>query len=135
MWVFLQWAGGAGLDVRVLSDCNSVFIGHMLTGARVSSIVSEVITNFASFQRVAGIQVRCLQMRLLPRLAACRSGTRLNAVCVAGCGKSHSLLKLMLGIYNAGGRRPGGNVAAGGCYGGRQPQASHRAACGANLQP
>ena len=53
----LEWAGSLGMDVRLLSDCNSVFIGHMLTGARVSSSVSEVVTNFASFQRVAGIQV------------------------------------------------------------------------------
>ena len=53
----LQWAGSSGIDVRLLSDCNTVFIGHMLTGARISSVVSEVITNFASFQRVAGIQV------------------------------------------------------------------------------
>lgn len=28
----LQWAGRAGIDVRVLSDCNSLFIGHVLTG-------------------------------------------------------------------------------------------------------
>lgn len=70
MWVILlQWAGGAGLDVRILSDCNSVFIGHMLAGARVSSVVSEVVTNFASFERVAGIQVP--YFRLYPSLADC----------------------------------------------------------------
>lgn len=28
----LAWAGQAGLDVRVLSDCNSIFIRHMLQG-------------------------------------------------------------------------------------------------------
>ena len=28
----LRWAARVGMDVRVLSDCNSVFIGHILTG-------------------------------------------------------------------------------------------------------
>jgi hypothetical protein len=28
----LRWAYGRGIDVRVLSDCNSVFIGHVLQG-------------------------------------------------------------------------------------------------------
>jgi H2-forming N5,N10-methylenetetrahydromethanopterin dehydrogenase-like enzyme len=30
----LRWAARAGVDVRVLSDCNSLFISHVLTGAR-----------------------------------------------------------------------------------------------------
>ena len=30
----LQWAARAGIDVRILSDCNSLFISHILTGAR-----------------------------------------------------------------------------------------------------
>ena len=46
----MQWAARRGVDVRVLSDCNSLFINHMLTGAKAG--VREVITNFASFQRV-----------------------------------------------------------------------------------
>jgi hypothetical protein len=29
----LQWAQRKGIDVRVLSDCNTLFIGHILTGA------------------------------------------------------------------------------------------------------
>ena len=29
----LQWAQRKGVDVRVLSDCNTLFIGHILTGA------------------------------------------------------------------------------------------------------
>lgn len=29
----LQWAQRTGIDVRVLSDCNTLFIGHILTGA------------------------------------------------------------------------------------------------------
>lgn len=41
------------IDVRIISDCNTVFISHMLAAARVSSCVSQVITNFASFRRVA----------------------------------------------------------------------------------
>ena len=28
----LQWAQRTGIDVRVLSDCNTLFIGHILTG-------------------------------------------------------------------------------------------------------
>ena len=54
----LQWAMAAGHDVRILSDCNSVFITQMLAGGGVSACVMEVITNGASFQRVAGVQVR-----------------------------------------------------------------------------
>lgn len=37
----------------MLSDCNSVFISHILTGARLNTLVRHVITNQASFQRVA----------------------------------------------------------------------------------
>jgi hypothetical protein len=29
----LQWAARAGIDVRILSDCNTLFISHILTGA------------------------------------------------------------------------------------------------------
>ena len=53
----LQWAMAAGHDVRILSDCNSVFISQMLAGGGLSGCVMEVITNSASFQRVAGVQV------------------------------------------------------------------------------
>ncbi len=41
------------MDVKVISDCNSVFINHILTGARVQSFVSEVLTNMAGFERAA----------------------------------------------------------------------------------
>jgi RNA polymerase II subunit A small phosphatase-like protein len=49
----LQWASNNGLPVKVLSDCNSVFISHILSGARLSNCVTEVITNTASFEKVA----------------------------------------------------------------------------------
>ena len=29
----LQWAQRSGIDIRILSDCNTLFIGHILTGA------------------------------------------------------------------------------------------------------
>lgn len=48
----LQWAKKRRVDVKVLSDCNSVFILHVLAGAKVSQHVAEVITNAASFERV-----------------------------------------------------------------------------------
>lgn len=47
----LQWAYSQSIDMRILSDCNSVFISHMLTGARVNTRVKEVITNTSSFVR------------------------------------------------------------------------------------
>lgn len=47
--LLLQWAHKQGIEVRVLSDCNSVFISHMLTGAKVNTRVKEVITNLSSF--------------------------------------------------------------------------------------
>jgi 2,3-diketo-5-methylthio-1-phosphopentane phosphatase len=49
----LQHAGKRGCDVRILSDCNSLFIGHMLTGSKVNHLVKEVITNAATFVRVS----------------------------------------------------------------------------------
>ena len=58
----LQWAMAAGHDVRILSDCNSVFIGQMLAGAGLTACITEVITNPASFQRVAGVQVRIMHL-------------------------------------------------------------------------
>lgn len=48
----LRWAAGRGLDVKVLSDCNTVFIHHILSSARVLSAVNDVITNPASFERM-----------------------------------------------------------------------------------
>ncbi|KAA6419636.1 MAG: CTD small phosphatase 2-like [Trebouxia sp. A1-2] len=47
----MQWAHQQGIDMRILSDCNSVFISHMLTGAKVNTRVQEVVTNFSSFVR------------------------------------------------------------------------------------
>lgn len=44
--------------MRILSDCNSVFISHMLSGARASTLPSQIITNHAEFVRVKGSQVR-----------------------------------------------------------------------------
>ena len=41
-------------NVRVLSGANSVFISHILAGAKVSGCVDEVTTNPASFERVEG---------------------------------------------------------------------------------
>jgi len=43
-----------GADTRILSDCNSVFISHILAGAHVGHLVQEVITNPAAFERVEG---------------------------------------------------------------------------------
>lgn len=48
----LRWAASTpGLETIVLSDCNSVFISHILTGAKVLPCISQVVTNTASFQR------------------------------------------------------------------------------------
>lgn len=49
----LRGARARRVDVKVLSDCNSVFIGHVLAGARLHGCVQDVITNAASFERVA----------------------------------------------------------------------------------
>ena len=49
----LQWAKQQQMPVKVLSDCNSVFINNILTGAHLSSYVDEVITNSSGFERVA----------------------------------------------------------------------------------
>lgn len=54
MVALLQWAKQQQMPVKVLSDCNSVFINHILTGARLGSFVDEVITNPSGFERVTG---------------------------------------------------------------------------------
>lgn len=43
-----------GVDVRILSDCNSVFIHHILQAVNALPLVDEVITNAAHFVRVGG---------------------------------------------------------------------------------
>ena len=50
----LHWAAekSSSVEVCILSDCNSVFIGHVLKGAGVSSRISQVVTNQAGFERV-----------------------------------------------------------------------------------
>lgn len=48
--------------MRIVSDCNSVFIGHMLAGAKVSGYVTDVTTNSAAFQRV----IACSSSSLSP---------------------------------------------------------------------
>ena len=61
----LQWAARNQVDVRIISDCNTVFISHMLAGARASALVSDIITNFAAYRRVTAAQVP-RRHRLLP---------------------------------------------------------------------
>ncbi|KAL0044617.1 hypothetical protein WJX82_002935 [Trebouxia sp. C0006] len=39
----MQWAHQQGIDMRILSDCNSVFISHMLTGAKAAASHRMVI--------------------------------------------------------------------------------------------
>lgn len=59
----LQWAKQQSLPVRVLSDCNSVFISHILAGARLGAMIKdagskfEIITNAAVFERVTASEV------------------------------------------------------------------------------
>ena len=48
----IRLAARRGTDVRILSDCNSVFISHMLASAGVRDLVKEVITNPSAFERV-----------------------------------------------------------------------------------
>lgn len=48
----LRWAARQGVDVRILSDANSVFISHMLTAAKLASCVRDIVTNTATFQRI-----------------------------------------------------------------------------------
>uniref|UniRef100_A0A061SC17 Carboxy-terminal domain RNA polymerase II polypeptide A small phosphatase n=2 Tax=Tetraselmis sp. GSL018 TaxID=582737 RepID=A0A061SC17_9CHLO len=49
----IRLAHHRGVDVRILSDCNTVFISHMLTGAKIRGLVREIISNPASFDRAA----------------------------------------------------------------------------------
>jgi 2,3-diketo-5-methylthio-1-phosphopentane phosphatase len=49
----LQDTQAAGVDVKILSDCNSVFISHILAGARAINLVKDIITNTAAFEWAA----------------------------------------------------------------------------------
>lgn len=48
----LHGCSRTGIDVKILSDCNSVFITHILAGAKASSYVQDVITNQAAFEYI-----------------------------------------------------------------------------------
>jgi len=48
----MRLAARRNTDVRILSDCNSVFISHMLAGVGVRPLVKEIITNGATFERI-----------------------------------------------------------------------------------
>ena len=43
----------AGARVALLSDSNSVFMSHLLAGAKAGPLVDEVLTNPAAFERAA----------------------------------------------------------------------------------
>lgn len=49
---FLRYAISCGMDCKVLSDCNEMFIGHVLSSAKIKACFSEIVTNYASFERV-----------------------------------------------------------------------------------
>lgn len=46
------------VEVKLLSDCNSIFINHILTGAKLTNLVADVITNPACFERVEDAQTK-----------------------------------------------------------------------------
>ena len=85
----VQLAHQQGVDVRVLSDCNTVFIDHILTGARVHGLVKQVRDRslpslFGSWQwglcfAAYGGEPRTLQLvpyALLPALLPGHTGAR-----------------------------------------------------------
>lgn len=51
-------ARAMGIEVRVLSDANETFIGHILSGARIKSCFAEVVSNHASWGPDARLVVR-----------------------------------------------------------------------------
>ena len=48
----LRWADRQGVDVRILSDCNSLFINHMLGGALRLLLFSFVFFLFRFFVKI-----------------------------------------------------------------------------------
>lgn len=57
MTKLLRFAYRKAVDVKVLSDCNSVFISHILAGAKLGPCVKEVITNTAAFESAVVVDV------------------------------------------------------------------------------
>ena len=47
----IRWCVGSGIECRVLSDCNTIFINHILSAAKIKSCFTEVVTNPAAFER------------------------------------------------------------------------------------
>lgn len=47
----LRYAISCGVDCRILSDCNEVFIGHILSSAKIRACFTEIITNSSGFER------------------------------------------------------------------------------------
>ncbi len=47
----LRYAISCGVDCRILSDCNDVFIGHILSSAKIRACFTEIITNSSGFER------------------------------------------------------------------------------------
>lgn len=48
----MQWIKQQGMETRILSDCNTTFISHMLSAARADPFISAVYTNPAVFTRI-----------------------------------------------------------------------------------
>ena len=48
----VKLAGRLGADVSILSDCNTLFVSHILNGAKIRPLVKEIISNGASFERL-----------------------------------------------------------------------------------
>jgi len=49
----LRYAVSCGVDCRILSDCNDVFIGHILSSAKIRACFTEIVTNSSGFERSA----------------------------------------------------------------------------------
>ena len=47
----VKLAGRLRADVSILSDCNTLFVSHMLNGAKIRPLVKEIVSNGASFER------------------------------------------------------------------------------------
>lgn len=51
----LRHAISCGVDCRILSDCNDVFIGHILSSAKIRACFTEIVTNSSGFERTPNL--------------------------------------------------------------------------------
>lgn len=63
----LRYAVSSGIDCRILSDCNEIFIGHILSSAKIRACFTEIVTNMSAFERTRDSLIGHAHQKLVVR--------------------------------------------------------------------